>query len=317
MAERAHSSIRHLNLACGLAALFLLAFAVVLSGVAWEPMQIPFPLLAMLLVGGVLLYRRARRHQLAWELEHERRISEGHARNRELAQRVEELEAARLEIKSFSYCVAHDLRTPLRNIDALAYQLRKDYGEQLGESGRACVDRMRAGTQRLGSTMDGLLKLSETDLNAFKRQTVDLSALAREVIAGLEASGPRPGLQWLIAEGLRAEGDVRLMRLMLYNLLDNALKFTGGKAASRIEFGAWPELRNGQKTFFVKDDGVGFDMKRADKLFGAFERLHAQEEFAGQGIGLALVQRIVRRHGGQLWAEGAPSQGAMFYFTLG
>jgi light-regulated signal transduction histidine kinase (bacteriophytochrome) len=309
--------MRHLKLAGGLAALFLLAFAVVLSGVAWEPMQIPFLLLALLLLGGALLHRRARQHQLAWELERERRESEGRARKRELTQRVEELEAARLEINSFNHCLAHDLRTPLRGIDALAYQLRKDYGEQLGEAGRACVDRIRAGSRQLGNTMDGLLKLSDTDLHAYKLETVELSALAREVVAGLEAGGPRAGLQWLIAEGLRAEGDVRLLRLLLHNLLDNALKFTGGRAAARIEFGAWPELHNGQKTFFVRDDGIGFDMKRAGKLFRAFERLHAQDEFPGHGVGLAMVQRIVRRHRGQLWAEGAPGKGAMIYFTLG
>jgi len=317
VAERAHSNMRQLNLVCGLAVLFSLTFAVVLSGLAWEPMQVPFLLLAALLAGGALLHRRARQHQHAWERERERRESEGRARDRELAQCLEELEAARLEIESFSHCVARDLRAPLRGIDALAYQLRKDYGELLGEAGRSCVDRIRDGSRQLGGTMDGLLKLSDTNLHAFKRVSVDLSALAREVIAGLEASGARPGLQWLVAEGLRADGDVRQLRLLLHNLLENALKFTGGQAAPRIELGAWPELRNGQKAYFVRDNGAGFDMRRAGKLFRPFERLHAQDEFPGHGVGLAVVQRIVRRHRGQLWAEGAPGKGAMIYFTLG
>lgn len=283
----------------------------------WDRVRLPLVFLALLLAGGALLYKRMRRDRLARDAERAHARRDARTRSRALAQRVEELEATRLELESFSHCLAHDLRTPLRGIDGFAYQLRKDYGEQLGEAGRAHLDRIRAASRRLSGTMDQLLKLSEIDLQAFKRETVDLSALAREVIAGLEAGAPRPGLTWVIAQGLRAQGDVRLLRVVLQNLLDNALKFSAGRAASRIEFGVWPEPRGGQQTFFVKDDGVGFDMKRAGRLFRAFERLHGRDEFPGHGIGLALVQRVVRRHGGQLWAEGARGQGAMFYFTLG
>jgi len=282
----------------------------------WARMRYPYLLLALLLAGGALAYRWAQKRQSAWEAERERGERETRELNRELARRVEELEATKLEIESFSYCVAHDLRTPVRGIDGFAYQLRKDYGEQLGASGRAYLDRIRAASQQLGVTMDELHKLSETELHAFKREVVDLSALAREVVAGLETNGHRNGLEWVIAEGIRAEGDIRLLRLVLHNLLDNALKFTRGHAAARIEFGLWPELREGKPVYFVKDDGVGFDMKDAGKLFRAFERLHPKEEFPGHGVGLAVVQRIIRRHRGQIWAEAAPRQGAIFYFAL-
>ena len=298
MLSRAHSNTCSLSLGCSLSTLLLAL------------------LLALLLVGGALAYRWTQKRQRAWEAERERGERELRELNRELARQVEELEATKLEIESFSYCVAHDLRTPLRGIDGFAYQLRKDYGEQLGESGRAYLDRIRAASQQLGVTMDKLHKLSETELHAFNREAVDLSALAREVVAGLEMNGRRNGLEWVIGEGIRAEGDIRLLRLVLHNLLDNALKFTRGHATARIEFGLWPELREGKPVYFIKDDGVGFDMKYAGKLFRAFERLHPKEEFPGHGVGLAVVQRIIRRHRGQIWAEAAPRQGAIFYFAL-
>jgi len=269
-----------------------------------------------LLAGGALAWGWTQKRQLAWDAERERGERETRELNRELARRVGELEATKLEIESFSYCVAHDLRTPLRGIDGFAYQLRKDYGEQLGETGRAYLDRIRAASEQLGVTVDELHRLTETELHAFKREAVDLSALAREVVAGLETNGRRNGLEWVIADDIRAEGDVRLLRLVLHNLLDNALKFTRGRPAARIEFGIWPELRDGKPVYYIKDDGVGFDMKHAGKLFRAFERLHPREEFPGHGVGLALVQRIIRRHQGQIWAEAAPRQGAIFYFAL-
>jgi signal transduction histidine kinase len=314
VAARAHSNIRYWSRGSGLSVLLLLAVA---AAFFWlESMRYVYLLLALLFVAGALACGRARQRQRALDEARERAERETRELNRELALRVEELESTSLEIESFSHCLAHDLRTPLRGIDGFAYQLRKDYGEQLGESGRAYLDRIRGASQRLGHTMDELLKLSATDLQAFKREVVDLSALAREVVAGLQAGAPRPGLQWVIAQGVRVEGDVRLLRVLLQNLLDNALKFTGGRARAHIEFGVWPEPRDGKTVYFVKDDGIGFDMKYADKLFRAFERLHPQEGLPGQGVGLALAQRIVRRHRGQLWAEAAPGQGAMFYFTL-
>lgn len=279
-------------------------------------MRYAYLLLLLLFVVEALVYRHAQRRQRALDEKRERAERATRELNRELALRVEELESTRLDIESFSHCMAHDLRTPLRGIDGFAYQLRKDYGEQLGESGRAYLDRIRGASQRLGDTMDELLKLSDINLHAFKREALDLSALAREVVAGLQAGAPRAGLEWVIAPGVRAEGDVRQLRVLLLNLLDNALKFTGGRPRARIEFGVWPEPRDGKTVYFVKDDGIGFDMKYADKLFRACERLHQQEGFPGQGIGLALAQRIVRRHRGQLWAEAAPGLGAIFYFAL-
>ena len=293
----------------------LLAFAA--ASFWWEKVRYVYLLPVLLFVVGALAYGRARRRQRTLDEARERAERETRELNRQLSLRVEELESTRLEIESFNYCMAHDLRAPLRGIDGLAYQLRKDYGEQLGESGRAYLDRIRVASQRLGDTVDELLKLSATDLHAFKREVVDLSALAREVVAGLQAGAPRVGLEWVIAQGVRAEGDVRLLRVLLHHLLDNALKFTRGRTQARIEFGVRPEPRDGKTVYFVKDDGIGFDMKYAGKLFRAFERLHPQEGFPGHGIGLALAQRIVLRHRGRLWAEAAPGQGAMFYFSLG
>ena len=288
-----------------------------LTAAWWDKMRFPWLVLGLLLAGGGLAWGGARRRQFAWDAQREQEAREARDLNQELARRLDELEATKLEIEAFNDCVRHDLRAPLRGIDGFATQLRKEHGEQLGGAGRACLDRIGAASQKMGSAIDEILKLSETDLRTFQRDRVNLSALAREVVADLESGGLRPGVGWVIPEGIKAEGDVRLLRLVLHNLLGNALKSTRGHATARIEFGVWPERRDGRPVYFVKDDGVGFNMKYAGKLFRAFQRLHTEEEFPGQGIGLATAQRIVRRHRGQIWAEAAPDQGAIFYFTLG
>lgn len=285
---------------------------------AWlDKMRVPLLALGLLLAGVGLALRGARKRQLEWDALRAREAREARELNLELARRVDELEATKLEIEAFNDCVRHDLRTPLRGIDGFATQLRKEHGEQLGGAGRACLDRIKVASQKMGSTIDEILKLSETDLSTLQRDRVNLSALAREVVAELESGGLRPGVGWVIPEGIKAEGDVRLLRMVLHHLLGNALKSTRGHATARIEFGVWPERRDGQPVYFVKDDGVGFNMKYAGKLFRAFQRLHTEDEFPGQGIGLATAQRIVRRHRGKIWAEAAPGQGAIFYFTLG
>lgn len=288
-----------------------------LSAAWWKKMRFHYLLLALLLAGGALAFGWALKRQLAWDAKRERDEREMRELNQALARRVDELEATKLEIEAFNDCMTLDLRAPLRGIDGVAGQLRKEYGEQLGGIGRAYLDRIRAASRKMGSAIDEILKLSETDLQTLRRENVNLSALAREVVADLESGGIRPGVGWVIPEGVKAEGDVRLLRLVLHILLNNALKSTRGHATARIEFGEWPERRDGRPVYFVKDDGAGFDMKYAGKLFRAFQRLHAEEESAGQGIGLASAQRIVRRHRGRIWAEAAPNQGAIFFFTLG
>lgn len=288
-----------------------------LAAAWWDKMRFPFLALGLLLAGGGLAWGGALKRQLAWDAERDREAREARELNQELARRLDELEATKLEIEAFNDCMRHDLRAPLRGIDGFATQLRKEHGEQLGGTGRAYLDRIGAASQKMGSAIDEILKLSETDLRALQRDRVNLSALAREVVADLESGGIRPGVGWVIPEGIKAEGDVRLLRLVLQTLLGNALKSTRGHATARIEFGVWPERRDGRPVYFVKDDGVGFNTKYAGKLFRAFQRLHTEEEFPGQGIGLATAQRIVRRHHGQIWAEAAPDQGAIFYFTLG
>ena len=236
----------------------------------------------------------------------------------ELEQRVIErtlqLEAANKELEAFSYSVSHDLRAPLRSIDGFSQALFEDYADKLDAQGRDDLQRVRAASQRMAQLIDDLLELSRVTRSQINRQTVDLSALARTIAAELHNSEPERQVEFAVAEGLSASCDPRLLRIVLENLLRNAWKFTGNHQRARIEFGR--SHSNGQSAYFVRDDGAGFDMAYADKLFGAFQRLHAMTEFNGTGIGLATVQRIIRRHGGQIWAEGQVEQGATFYFTL-
>ena len=223
-------------------------------------------------------------------------------------------DAANRELEAFSYSVSHDLRAPLRSIDGFSLALLEDYADGLDEPGRQHLARVRAATVRMGGLIDGLLQLSRVTRVEMLRETVNLSVLAESVMGELQRSEPARRVEVTIQPGLQAEGDSELLRIVLANLLSNAWKFTGRQAAARIELGAW---RNGdERAFFTRDNGVGFDMAYAPKLFGAFQRLHAQAEFPGTGIGLATVQRIVNRHGGRVWTEAVVDKGSTFYFSL-
>jgi PAS domain S-box-containing protein len=248
------------------------------------------------------------RHDLERGLQHLNAELEGRVR-----ERTAQLEAALHELETFSYSVSHDLRAPLRAIDGFSQALLEDYGGALDARGRGYLDRVRHGARRMGELIDDLLTLARVMRTELSRETVDLSALAREVIEELRRAQPNRSPTVTIDTGLLASGDPSLLRSLLSNLLGNAWKFSGTRQAACIEFG----VHAGQPpVYFVRDNGVGFDMTYADKLFGPFSRLHNPDEFEGTGIGLATVHRIVSRHGGRVWAESAPEQGATFYFTL-
>ena len=237
------------------------------------------------------------------------------ALNEDLQRRLTELAALNRELEAFSYSVSHDLRTPLRSIDGFSQALLEEYEGSLDEQGRGYLGRVRAAATRMGELIDDLLNLSRITRRQLRREPVDLSALARTVGAQLERARAYPMPELVVTGGLVAFGDSHLLRIVLENLLGNAWKFSSRAAAPRVEFGA-TSTPEGICAFFVRDNGVGFDMAYADKLFGAFQRLHGMHEFPGTGIGLATVQRIVSRHGGRVWAEAALGAGATFYFTL-
>jgi len=233
---------------------------------------------------------------------------------REIVKANAELAAVNKELEAFSYSVSHDLRAPLRSIDGFSQALIEDYPDRLDEQGKDYLQRVRSATQRMGVLIDDLLSLSRVTRSEMRRETVDLSALAQSIAEELQEAQPERQVDFVVTPGLTASGDALLLRLLVENLLSNAWKFTGYHPQARIEFGATQV--DGKETFFVRDDGVGFDMTYADKLFGVFQRLHKQDEFPGTGVGLATVQRIAHRHGGQVWAEGKVEEGATFYFKL-
>ena len=231
-----------------------------------------------------------------------------------LAERTEALQVANQELEAFSYSVSHDLRAPLRGIDGFSQALLEDHGDQLNEEGQDYLRRVRAASQRMGHLIDDLLQLSRISRSEMKEQRVDLSAVAREITADLHRTEPDRKAKMVIEDGLSVIGDSGVLRLVLENLLGNAWKFTSHHSSATIEFGVTQE--DGGEAYFVRDDGAGFDMAYADKLFGPFQRLHQAIEFPGNGIGLATVQRIINRHGGRVWAEGQVEKGVTFYFTL-
>ncbi len=235
-------------------------------------------------------------------------------RDEELRRYAAQLEAANAELDAFAYSVSHDLRAPLRGIDGFSQALLEDYQARLDDTGRGYLRRVRAGTQRMAQLIDDLLGLSRVTRADFRRERVDLSALAETVAAELKRTAPRREVEFVITPGISVDGDMRLLQVVLENLVGNAWKYTGKCARARIEFGV--SRQDGKVSYYVRDNGAGFDMAYANKLFGAFQRLHSSGEFEGTGIGLATVQRIVHRHGGRVWAEGAVGQGATFYFTL-
>jgi PAS domain S-box-containing protein len=235
--------------------------------------------------------------------------------NQELRNRAAELETANRELEAFSYSVSHDLRSPLQNIDSFSQILVEEYANRLGSDGRDCVQRLRSGCEHMEEIVEALLALSNMARQEVILERVDLSALAKAVASELKQKDPDRLVDWAIADGLAVEGDARLLRVVLENLLGNAWKFTAKRPRARVEFGALPQS-NGARTYFVRDDGAGFDMARAGDLFAPFKRLHDQSQFRGTGIGLATVQRVIRRHRGRIWAEGVVDHGATFCFTL-
>jgi len=239
--------------------------------------------------------------------------------NEELEQRVrertEQLEAANRELESFSYSVSHDLRSPLVHVDGFSQILLEDYADRLDRDGVNYLQRIRAGTKRMGQLIDDLLNLSRVSRSELTPQTINLSKMAQVISLELQALQTERPVTFTIAEGVTASGDVRLLRVVLENLLGNAWKYSSKQEQAVIEFGV-TEL-DGDTAYYVRDNGVGFDMAYAGKLFGAFQRLHGVSEFEGTGIGLATVHRIIHRHGGRVWAEGEVGRGATFYFTLG
>lgn len=232
----------------------------------------------------------------------------------ELGRSNMQLEAANRELEAFCYSVSHDLRAPLRGIDGFSQALLEDYSQRLDETGKQHLERVRAAAQRMSALIDDLLELSRITRAEIHRERVDLSEMARAVAQELSQLDSAREVEWVIAPNLEAEGDPRLLRAVLENLLGNGWKFTSRRPRACIEFGC--TQANGQSAFFVRDNGAGFDPAYAERLFGAFQRLHAATEFPGTGVGLASVQRIIHRHGGRLWAEGAVNQGATFFFTL-
>jgi len=229
-------------------------------------------------------------------------------------ERTQQLESVNQELEAFSYSVSHDLRAPLRVIDGFSQALVEDYAKLLEGNGSKYLARIRATTQRMGLLIDDLLTLARISRRNVKRVPVDMSALAAEVVKELREKDPERHVEVRIQPGLKADADRGLVKIALDNLIGNAWKFTSKTAGARIEVGG--EHRDGTQVFHVQDNGAGFEMQYANKLFGAFQRLHAESDFTGTGIGLATVQRIVSLHQGRVWAEGEAGRGATFSFTL-
>lgn len=233
---------------------------------------------------------------------------------RRVLERTAELSVANRHLQSFSYSVSHDLRAPLRAISGFGAVLAEDFGERLGPGGMHILGRIREAAKEMNQLIDGMLSLGRVVESDMERGPVSLTRLAHDVSRELRAAAPARAIEIAIQEDLDVEGDPVLLRAVLSNLLGNAWKFTARRADARIEVGRSPGAD--EAIFFVRDNGAGFDMRHADKLFGVFQRLHRQDDFEGTGVGLATVERIVGRHGGKVWAEGQVGEGATFYFSL-
>jgi signal transduction histidine kinase len=224
------------------------------------------------------------------------------------------LEETNKELESFSYSVSHDLRAPLRAIDGFSSSLLQDYAEQLDDTGLDYLQRIRSATQRMGQLIEDLLNLSRVTRAEMRHETLSLSTLADRVVSDIRKAHADRKVDVTIEKEMKVMGDARLLQIVLENLLGNAWKFTSKSPKAAIQVGSTHQ--NGETVYFVKDNGAGFDMVYAQKLFGAFQRLHTEKEYPGTGIGLATVRRIIHRHGGRIWAEGEVGKGATFYFTL-
>jgi len=223
------------------------------------------------------------------------------------------LEESRRELESLTYTVAHDLRSPLRTIEGFARALSEDCGERLDEDGRRYLQHVLDGAQRMSGMLEGLLSLARIHRAEFHPVPLELSYIARDILQRLQAAEPARAVEVSIAENIATDADPSLVTAALDALLQNAWKFTRSREPARIELGVLPGT---PPVYFVRDNGVGFDMRYAGKLFGPFQRLHSEREFEGLGVGLAAAQRVIRRHGGRIWAEAAPDRGASFHFTL-
>jgi PAS domain S-box-containing protein len=245
-----------------------------------------------------------------------RRLNEVQRESNEALQRSYlELTALNRELEAFSYSVSHDLRGPLRSMDGFSLALLEDYGDKLDDEGRDFLNRIRASSQRMGHLIDDLLRLSGVTRAELKLQPMNLSEIARDIARSLDLQKNGHKVRWLIEDKVTMHADPNLMRIAMQNLLDNAWKFTGKTPEATIRVGM--QERDGLQVFFVADNGAGFDMAYADRLFGAFQRLHHMDDFPGTGIGLAIVQRIIGRHNGTIWAEAREGKGATFFFTIG
>lgn len=234
--------------------------------------------------------------------------------DRRVRERTQELEGANHELEAFAYAVSHDLRAPLRAMHGFSRALVEDYGERFQDEAGQYLEQIQKGAQHMSELIDGLLVLSRVTRGELRREPVDLSEYAREILEDLVRKEPDRKVAWEVEPGLTARGDPRMLEVVLRNLLANAMKYTARKAEARIRFGT--ELNDGERCFCVNDNGAGFDMAHAEKLFQPFQRLHRADEFPGLGVGLATVQRIVHRHGGRIWASATPREGASFRFTL-
>jgi two-component system, sensor histidine kinase and response regulator len=233
----------------------------------------------------------------------------------EQAELVRDLEHKNRELESFSYAVSHDLRAPLRRIESFSRAVQESHADRLDEAGRRYLERVREASLQMSQLIDDVLYLARVTRTEMREQEVDLSALVTLLLDRMREAEPARAVETKVRPGVTVLADGQLLRIAMENLLQNAWKFTGLTPTARIEFG----LTNvaGEPTYFVRDNGAGFDMAYVNRLFGPFQRLHLQSEFPGTGIGLATVQRIIHRHGGRVWAEGMPGQGATFHFTLG